>query len=415
MTRKVYIRPNLAELDFVGSESTESELLNQCFIQCLFTDAQQSTGKVKQGTLAELAAELIGAEIVLVLPAEQVLLTSVQLPGKNQARLKQALPFALEEQLITDIDAQYFVLGPKLDEQQYAVAVISRVYLENILDSFRQVNIFPAKVLPESLLLPFTENGVSVVEDDERFIVRNGKYSGFACDKENISLMLGNIITNNTVAKIDFYGTSENITENLGEIECTQHAAPAALISLLYHDTISGLELLPTRYINREKIDLKIKRWLPAVAMLLTGIMLQVSIQVYDYFDLKKQDAALQQTLEKIYRQAFPDARKIVDVEAQMRQRLEELRKRSGKAESGFTEMMVKSAPVLQQAPGLKLQALRYQNGQMDLELEVRDLDSLEQLKENLIKTGGWQVEIQSASSTENKVQGRLQVRGSSS
>jgi type II secretory pathway component PulL len=94
-----------------------------------------------------------------------------------------------------------------------------------------------------------------------------------------------------------------------------------------------------------------------------------------------------------------------------MRQRLEELRKRSGKTESGFTEMLARSAPVLQQTPGLILNALRYQQGQMDIELEVRDLNSLEQLKEKLIKTGNWQVEIQSASSSENKVQGRIQVR----
>ena len=94
-----------------------------------------------------------------------------------------------------------------------------------------------------------------------------------------------------------------------------------------------------------------------------------------------------------------------------MEQRLNELRKRSGKMESGFTEMLVRSAPILKQAPKLKLQALRYHDGQMDLELEISDLNSLEQLKEKLINIGGWKVEIQSASATEGKVQGKLQVR----
>ena len=147
--------------------------------------------------------------------------------------------------------------------------------------------------------------------------------------------------------------------------------------------------------------------------MILIWAAVQLSMHIYDYARLKKQDVVLQQSLEKIYRQTFPDARKIVNVEVQMRQRLEDLRKRRGKAESGFTEMLVRSAPVLQRAPGLKLHALRYHDGRMDLELEVRDLNSLEQLKENLIKTGNWQVEIQSASSAENKVQGKLQVRSS--
>ena len=173
--------------------------------------------------------------------------------------------------------------------------------------------------------------------------------------------------------------------------------------------------MLPSHFVRRERIDVKVKQWLPAAAMILIWAVIQFSIQIYDYASLKKQDVVLQQSLEKIYRQTFPDARKIVNVEVQMRQRLEELRERSGKAEGGFTEMLVRSAPVLQQAPGLKLNALRYHDGRMDLELEVRDLNSLEQLKENLIKTGNWQVEIQSASSVENKVQGKLQVRSSNS
>lgn len=403
MTRKVYIRPEPGEPTFV----------EQWPVECLITDSQGNTGKVKEGTFSELKADIVGAELVLIIPAEQVLLTSIFLPGKNIAKLKQALPFALEEQLITDIDEQYFVLGPKLGEQKYAVAVVAKAYLENILDNLKQIELYPGKVLPESLLLPLHEGKLTVAEDGDRIIVRTGTYSGFACDKTNLGLMLNNVVNENNQNKdeIVFYGSQESLPSELDGIQCEQHDVSHKIISLLYHDSAPGLDLLPSQYIHREKIDIKIKQWIPAAAMVLIWAVIQLSIQIYDFTKLNKQDVALQQSLENIYRQTFPDARKIVNVEAQMRQRLEELRERSGKAESGFTEMLVRSAPVLQRTPGLKLHALRYHDGRMDLELEVRDLNSLEQLKENLIKTGGWQVEIQSASSVENKVQGKLQVR----
>jgi general secretion pathway protein L len=198
------------------------------------------------------------------------------------------------------------------------------------------------------------------------------------------------------------------------DIECEQHDLSDTLISLLYHDSAQELNLLPKQFVHKEKFDKKFKQWLPAAAMLLVWVVIQLSTQVYDYYQLKKQDIALRASLEKIYRQTFPDAKRIVNVEVQMRQRLKELREQSGKAESGFTEMLVKSAPVLQKSPGLKLQSLRYHDGRMDIELEIRDLQGLEQLKEKLSRTGNWEVEIQSASSTENKVHGRLQVRSSS-
>jgi general secretion pathway protein L len=404
LTRKVYIRP-------VPAQDTPVE---QWHVECLVTDEQGDTGQVKQSQFAELKNELKNVKLVLIIPAEQVLLLpSVMLPGKNLARIKQALPFALEDQVIGDIDEQYFVLGPRLSEQQYAVAVVEKAYLENLLDRLRSLQVYPDVVLPESLLIPLHEGKKTVVEDGDRVIVRTSKFHGFACDKENLQFMLNSLAEGNaeTVESVMVYGSQAGIAGELSGYQCEQQPVPNKLISLLYHDTGTGLNLLPARYVRREKFDKKLRPWLPAAAMLLIWLVVQLTVQVYDFVRLKKQDLVLQQSLEKIYRQTFPGARKIVNVEVQMRQRLEELRKRSGKTESGFTEMLARSAPVLQQTPGLILNALRYQQGQMDIELEVRDLNSLEQLKEKLIKTGNWQVEIQSASSSENKVQGRIQVR----
>ena len=393
--------------------SVSAELWNA---QYLLTDTLEVTGKVKQGPLSNIVDELPGSEVILITPSEQVLLLSVHLPGKNPARLKQALPYALEDQLIADIEDQYFELGPKIKEQTYAVAVTEKNYLDSLLSALQQINIFPKAVYPESLLLPYDEGILTIVEDGERTLVRSGMFAGCVCDKDNISLIVKGIIDDpeQQIHKLQYFGSVEGMSLLSIDMECKQHEAPHALVSLMYHDSVKELNLLPKQFIHREKLDKKLKQWIPAAAMLLVWFVIQVSVQVYDYYHLKTQDVALQASLEKIYKQTFPESKRIVNVEAQMRQKLKELREKSGKAESGFTEMMIKSAPILQKSPGLKLQSLRYHEGRMDIDLEIRDLQSLEQLKENLIKVGDWQVEIQSASSAENKVQGRLQVRSTS-
>ncbi|MEO5561240.1 MAG: type II secretion system protein GspL, partial [Dokdonella sp.] len=47
-------------------------------------------------------------EIVVLVPAEDVLLTEVKLSARNRAQLLQALPYAIEEQLLGSIEEQHF-------------------------------------------------------------------------------------------------------------------------------------------------------------------------------------------------------------------------------------------------------------------------------------------------------------------
>lgn len=61
-----------------------------------------------------IKAEATGKEIIILVPAEDVLLTIVQLPDMSKTRLLEALPFALEDQLIADIDTLHIAHGKKL-------------------------------------------------------------------------------------------------------------------------------------------------------------------------------------------------------------------------------------------------------------------------------------------------------------
>lgn len=403
MTRKIYIYPGL-------NQTKDAELW---LVDCLVTDSSAATGKVQQTTLDKIKTELESAELVLIIPADQVLLTQVTLPGKSQARLKQALPYALEDQLIYDVETQYFILGPKLAEQTYAVAVIDRDYLNNILSSLNTNEIYPDVVLPESLLIPGNQNHWVIVQRGQQAILRYGDQQGSSCDMDSLPLILNSLLSNaeQLPEVIEVYADNPQELSNFSQVKLK--SLPENIISLMYHDHAAmQMNLLPAAFRRRERLNIKYKKWLPAVAMLTVWLLFQFGSNVHTYIDLKQQDKKLQQSLEQVYRQAFPDARKIVNVEVQMRQRLEELRKQRGTDSNGFAEMIVSSAPLLKQAPGIKLHALRYQQGKMDIELEIASLKALEQLKEKLTASGKWQVEIKSASAKDKSVEGRLQITG---
>jgi len=52
-----------------------------------------------------------------------------------------------------------------------------------------------------------------------------------------------------------------------------------------------------------------------------------------------------------------------------------------------------------------------YKEGQLNLDLSIKDLQALDQLKQRLTGQAALSVEIQSATSQEDKVQSRLQIQ----
>ena len=72
----------------------------------------QATGPTLNQQLGALDPEALeSANIVVVIPTEQVLLLSCQVPGRNSGQIRQALPYALEEYVAADIESMHIAAG----------------------------------------------------------------------------------------------------------------------------------------------------------------------------------------------------------------------------------------------------------------------------------------------------------------
>ncbi|QLH42222.1 MAG: hypothetical protein HWD59_05505 [Coxiellaceae bacterium] len=65
-----------------------------------------------QSTLADLTTIAATAEVIVVVPATDVLLTTVELPQLNKKQLINAIPYALEEHLLHE-PTEYFCCSRK--------------------------------------------------------------------------------------------------------------------------------------------------------------------------------------------------------------------------------------------------------------------------------------------------------------
>jgi len=119
---------------------------------------------VYQGDLHTAANHAAGCRVIVFVSAFDVLLTEVDLPAMNRQRLIKAVPFALEEQVVSDVDDLHFAVGQREDDSELACAVVERSvtdgWLKTLKDAGIQVDVLTTEFF-----------GVQIDSDDSWSIV----------------------------------------------------------------------------------------------------------------------------------------------------------------------------------------------------------------------------------------------------
>ncbi len=108
-------------------------------------------GPAQTGRLQTLAGLSAQKRLILLAPGADVLVTSITVPVKSSGKMLQAIPFALEEHLIGDIETQHFAISKRDNDGTVGVAVIDKDCLQSVLDKLNEHGLEPDEVIPESL------------------------------------------------------------------------------------------------------------------------------------------------------------------------------------------------------------------------------------------------------------------------
>jgi len=388
-------------------------------IAWIWLENGQVLSDVTQGTLAEAAAIAANAKVTISIPAESVYVTRQHLPGKNRQRLLKAVPFALEDQLINDVDDMHFALGLGDKNDQYWIAAIARDQMEHLQTLFASVGLNPQALIPDSMLLASAENELHLLCESNRSLLALPNEERLSVDNDNLAFVLKKLMLNTDlqINKIECYAADRSIDLDAlvaAPVNCEVNAhitQPLILMAQALGDKLP-LNLLQGEYNRRERRKHRFQTWYPAAAMLLVWIVAKLIIAGIDNIQLSGQLADIRTQQQQVYKQAFPSSKSSGDVYRKMEARLKELKQRRGDAEASFYHILNVLAPTLSASQGLLLQSMRYHDGRVDLELHLPSLQSLDQLKAALTRQSQWQVDIQSATSAKNHVEARLQIRG---
>lgn len=386
--------------------------------------ANEPQGAVAHGRMQEALALAPGRQVIVLTPASDVLLARAAVPNVGRQRLAQAIPYALEDQLGSEVEDLHFALGRQAD-QAIAVAVVARAKMDAWLGYLRDAGFEPDLLVPAVLALPYEEGTWTVLRDAAGAIVRSGVQAGFAADHDNLETLLSLGLAEAGAAAparlriLDTPGApalhADTWSQSLG-VAVHREASAEDAVTLLARNFNEDLaiNLLQGGYSRREQLEKFWRPWKPAAALLVLWLLVYIGTTVSEVISLGRQSPQLQTQIEQLYLQTFPDARKVVNPKVQMQRRLDALRGNQGEGE-GLLELLAQAGGPLKDTPNLELRTLTFKEGQLNLDLRVDDLQVLDQLKQRLAAQSKMEVEIQSASSRDNKVESRLQLRAKKS
>ena len=370
---------------------------------------------IRTGSLAEAGAACRSARLVVLVPATDVLLTQVIVPGRNRKRAMQAAPFALEEQLAEPIERLHFAFGPTNADGSLDVAVVAKRRLEQWLSMLKEAGLKADYLVPETLALPLSNGGWTLLLEGDLALCRFGLRAGLAVDRSNLPLTL--------LAQQQTSGLHEIPLRNLYVTDPAQSvpdlgltAPPTllrekALIAMTQGlDTASAINLLQGEYGQNTDWAKHLGRWkLPALLTLIL-LALHSALVGMELRQGRQELLALNRRIEAVYRDAFPEAKQVVNPRAQMEQQLTALMANEQR-DAGFLGLLSRIGPELAKSDGCAIQRLRYREHTLGLELTLNNLAALDALKGRLQSVGGVQVEILTASAANDKVQARLEIK----
>lgn len=370
--------------------------------------------ETQQGTLQDLAASAKNRPVILLLPASEVLLLAVDLPVKSNSQIKKALPFALEDMLADDVETYHLVWHRPPKDKVYVAAINSEKF-QACLSRFQDVGVDLNKVYPETLCLPYQDQSCSLVIDLHNAILRNGQWLGGGIDVEVLPAMLDKLLTENPDLQLLQVWDAGEPAPWLSELSVNiVHHKLDSTLQLLQAGTVKlgdELNLLSGGFGRKNIADWQWQKWAPAFGIILLATLIQTGTLLTGYWHQKSELAALETKTLELFKQTFPEIKRIVNIKVQADQQVTELKKQSTGNGSQFMRLLYQTGEVLGTNPDFQLRQLDFANNLLQLQLTAVDISQIEQFKQQLESSNQLSVKVQSAEAGQNGVEAHLEIK----
>lgn len=375
-------------------------------------------GPVAGGDLADAAPLAAGRRVLALAPAAEVTLAEPELPVRTGGRLRQVVPFALEEHLAGDVEEFHFALGRRAERPGTPVAAVARARMNDWLARLRSAGLQAEALVPEPLCLPDNPGKIVVVLENSRLSVRPPGHVPFSLDAEPLTEAFALCGLEGEDRHVQLYvaqqdwESSREVIEALREVtgSLDMQLLPDGALPLYAAQAVGGAptNLLQGVYAPRTGLIGDWKRWRLAAGLAAGLLVLHVGGQAWQLWTLHRDEQRLDASIEQNFRALLPDVGRIVDVRAQVGQRLA-----SGGTAGGDTLLhrLAALGGAMAAQGGLTVKTLGWSGQDLDVTVTAPTPESIAGLTQALGQRG-LSARLQSTASADAGVEGRVIVRG---
>ena len=338
-------------------------------------------GTARRGSQRGLEGLASADEIVVWTPAAETLLLRARLPTRSAAKIAQALPFALEDQLVDAPEKLHFAFVREADGS-LAVAVTRKERMEGWLAALAAAGLPPTRLAPVTLSLPLADRAWTLAFCDGEMVLRCGLHAGFGGPREPHPP--GWLHTALAEARAEAKAP-ERILLVDAPAEIDVGAWRGALGLPLEAPPSPGpeipdapLDLLQQRYTQRGRGAAALQRaYLPAAGLLAAWLVFTLVFDAIEWGRAAYRVRAAEEEMRSLLVKSFPDTRVIVDPAEQMRRGLEDLGAKSGAASPGdMLYLLARASPAFEREARLRVQALEYSDRTLGVRLAATQADA---------------------------------------
>jgi general secretion pathway protein L len=377
-------------------------------------------GEIQQGLVKELSQlpdQARSARAHVWTSAGESVLVRVNIPTRSRAKILQALPYALEDQLLDPPENLHFAFQA-ITGGNLAVAITAHSRLRGWLSALRDAGLRPVSLAPVSLALPVSPGTWALAFTEHEITWRGSAHSGAGCARQIdapplLATALREVSPDETpVERLMVIGAPAELNIESWK---TRLAVP---IEIDTRHSVADLpfvqppvNLLQGEYAVAGEWRELARPYLPAAALLLIWLAGGVLGNVGEWLWLQRQHLVSQNEMKKILVTSFAETKTVIDPAQQMQRSVEQLQLRHGVQAAGdLLPLLGQIAPVLQRDGRARVQSLSYIDKAITLNLTASDEASLETLKRTLA-AGRLDVDVQNINRRANQIEARLRVR----
>ncbi|RLQ18121.1 type II secretion system protein GspL [Vibrio sp. SBT000027] len=317
---------------------------------------------------------------IALLPGSECLIKRVEIPKGAARQFDSMLPFLLEDEVAQDIEDLHLTILDK-DATHATVCGVDREWLKQALDLFREANIIFRKVLPDTLAVPLEDQGISALQIDQHWLLRQGNYQAVSISEAWLPMFLQSdwvAAGEEEQATTIFSYTampSDDVQQQSG---LEWQAKPAELVmSLLSQQALaSGVNLLTGTFKTKSSFSKYWRVWQNvaiAACLLVAVIVTQQVLKVQQY---EAQAQAYRMESERIFRAVLPGKQRIPTISYLKRQMNDEAKKYGGSGEGDSLLGWLALLPeTLGQVKTIEVESIRYDGNRSEVRLQAKSSD----------------------------------------